>query len=101
MLLAQSGTPSEAAGSGAAPLPDSGVGTSRVQMVEYGLGVVALVILVTVVRKVMGGAAEVSQRGDGLSRGVRVELKQREDSGDHAGAAELLVAASRFAEAAD
>ena len=70
-------------------------------MVEYGLGLLALTVVAFVIRKMMGSAAELSERGEGLSRSLRAELRTLEQRGDHAGAAELLFASDRFAEAAD
>lgn len=104
-LLAQAeATPAgtrEAAGSGATTAPDAGVGTSRVQLVEYGLGLTAVVAIAVVARRMMNGAGQLSPRGEGLTRALRIELKKLEDRGDHAGAAELLFQAGKHAEAAD
>ena len=104
-LLAQAeattAAPRQSPGSGATTAPDAGVGTSRAQLVEYGLGLAAIVAVALVLRKVMRGAGELSPRGEGLPRALRAELKTREQRGDHAGAGELLFDAGKLAEAAD
>lgn len=91
----------QGASSGATAAPSAGVGTSRVQLVEFGLGLSAVVTIAVVVGRMMRGAGERSPRGEGLSRALRTELKKFEDRGDHAGAAELLFEAGKLAEAAD
>ena len=100
-LLAQAeattAAPRQSPGSGATTAPDAGVGTSRAQLVEYGLGLAAIVAVALVLRKVMRGAGELSPRGEGLPRALRAELKTREQRGDHAGAGELLFDAGKLA----
>ena len=91
----------QGSGSSATAAPDSGVGTSRAQLVEYGLGLTAIVVVAVVARRVMRGAGELSPRGEGLPRALRVELRVFEQQGDHSGAAELLFGAGKLAEAAD
>jgi serine/threonine-protein kinase len=93
--------PRQSSGSGATTAPDAGIGTSRAELVEYGLGLAAIVAVALVLRKVMRGAGELSPRGEGLPRALRAELKVLEERGDHAGAGELLFEAGKLAEAAD
>ena len=103
LAQAQATTVGTQQGSGSArtAAPDGGVGTSRAQLVEYGLGLAAIVAVAVVAKRLMRGAGELSPRGEGLPRALRAELKTREQRGDHAGAAELLFEAGKLAEAAD
>lgn len=91
----------QSSGSGATTAPGAGIGTSRAELVEYGLGLAAIVAAALVLRKVMRGAGELSPRGEGLPRALRAELKVLEERRDHAGAGELLFEAGKLAEAAD
>jgi tetratricopeptide (TPR) repeat protein len=91
----------QGSGSAATAAPDGGVGTSRAQLVEYGLAIAAIVVIAVVAQRLMRGSTELSARGEGLPRALRAELKTRELRGDHAGAAELLFEAGKLAEAAD
>lgn len=93
--------PRQSSGSGVTTAPDAGVGTARAQLVEYGLGLAAIVTVALVLKRVMRGAGELSPRGEGLSRALRAELKTLEQRRDHAGAGELLFDAGKLVEAAD